>query len=36
MRKPRAALAPTWFIVAASIVLGAIIVGFVMFIQSLQ
>jgi len=36
MRKPRAAISSTWFIIAAGIVIGMIVIGFAMFIRSLQ
>ena len=36
MRKPRAAISSTWFIMAAGIVIGMIVIGFAMFIRSLQ
>ena len=36
MRKPRAAISSTWFIIVAGIVIGVIVIGFTMFMRSLQ
>jgi len=36
MRKPRITISSTWFVIVASVVLGALVVAFVMVMQSLQ